>query len=63
MSRVDEWVEQHPAQCPRGHDWSTPGSFLPGWHTLTGMGHRTWTCVTCNATLHATPGVSLLRPR
>lgn len=63
MSTQDGWAEEHPNQCPNGHDWSISGSFLPGWHALTTMGHRIWTCATCDATLHAEPGTTLLRPR
>lgn len=62
MIHHEGWVEQHPQQCPNGHDWSAPGSFLPGWHTLTVMGHRIWTCTTCDTTVHSEPRVSLLRP-
>lgn len=58
---ADQYVEWHPATCPKGHDWSKPRSFRPGWQaSATEAGHRIWECATCGEIIHATPGESLL---
>jgi hypothetical protein len=57
----DQYIERRPTACPNGHPWDRPGSFLIGW--VGGMsvrGHRVWTCTSCGAEIHATPGCSLL---
>ncbi|WP_157776052.1 hypothetical protein [Corynebacterium crudilactis] len=62
MSTINTWTEQHPTHCPNNHPWNQPGTYLPGWDSSTTIGHRTWTCTTCWAVIHATPGQTLLQP-
>lgn len=60
MTTDGYWIERHPPHCPQGHPWNKTGTYLPGWDSLNDTGHRIWTCQTCNTTIHANPGESLL---